>query len=112
MKRIIDGVAYNTDTAVAVARSSYSFKKRNTEWLSVLTIYRTKGGAFFEVVTEQSDCDPVWWFEGMEPISYDKAYDIVQGKYDDDVELLVKGIFPTATPSRGPVTATPKRGAR
>lgn len=51
MKRIIDGVTYNTDTAMVVARSTwhedagYGVVESDNEH----TLYRTRGGAFFVV---------------------------------------------------------------
>jgi predicted HicB family RNase H-like nuclease len=48
MKRIIDGVTYNTDTATVIARAEVV----DDEWPKqgerrVLTLYQTRGGAFF-----------------------------------------------------------------
>ncbi len=51
MKRIIDGVTYNTDTAMVVARSAWkeeaSYGTPDTDHTDIL--YRTRGNAFFLV---------------------------------------------------------------
>ena len=44
MKRIINGVTYNTDTATQVARTEWADDEKTHK---VGTLYQTKGGAFF-----------------------------------------------------------------
>ena len=46
MKRIIDGVTYNTETAHRIAQNSES------DSLAGWEMYQTRGGAFFAVVTD------------------------------------------------------------
>jgi hypothetical protein len=46
MKRVIEGVTYNTDTATVVARWEY---KDQDDYNTDATLYRTRGGAFFIV---------------------------------------------------------------
>ena len=49
MKRLIDGVTYNTDTATLLARSEYEGDWNNKECPIKGELYRTRGGAFFIV---------------------------------------------------------------
>lgn len=45
MKRIIDGVTYNTDTSTAIASEQWQDEREGKEAETVL--YQTRGGAFF-----------------------------------------------------------------
>jgi hypothetical protein len=45
MKRIIDGKAYDTDTAELIARGDHDHELSQASW----SLYRTRNGAFFEV---------------------------------------------------------------
>ena len=47
MKRIIDGVTYNTDTSTRLAKSGYEALYNNEPYECVGTLYQTRGGAFF-----------------------------------------------------------------
>ena len=51
MKRIIDGVAYNTDTSTVIARSEYEGEYNHRNSNCIATLYQTRGGAFFVVET-------------------------------------------------------------
>ena len=48
MKRIIDGVSYDTETATEIATGSHCHELSDAWW----TLYRTEHGAFFEVVAD------------------------------------------------------------
>ena len=45
MRRIISGMAYDTDTATFIARGDYDHPLSAAWW----SLYRTRNGAFFEV---------------------------------------------------------------
>ncbi len=47
MKRIIDGVTYNTDTSTKLARSEYKAQYNHTTYPCVGLLYQTRGGAYF-----------------------------------------------------------------
>ncbi|MGJ0426982.1 hypothetical protein [Methylocystis sp.] len=47
MKRIIDGVTYNTDTSTLLAKSEYSTEYNHVEYPCEGRLYQTRGGAFF-----------------------------------------------------------------
>lgn len=49
MKRIIDGVTYNTDTSTRLARSEYESEYNHRPCQCIGTMYQTRGGAYFEV---------------------------------------------------------------
>jgi hypothetical protein len=51
MKRILNGVTYNTDTSATVARYSWADTTESSLYPTIkdCVVYRTKGGAFFEV---------------------------------------------------------------
>lgn len=53
MKRIIDGVTYNTDTSTRLATSEYDATYNHQDYPGLGTLYQTRGGAFF--VHEQID---------------------------------------------------------
>ena len=62
MKRIIDGVTYNTDTATAVARWEYEDENGyDTE----AVLYQTRGGAFFIVHSWNTENKPKVYFESI-----------------------------------------------
>jgi hypothetical protein len=46
MRRIIEGVAYDTETATLVARGDHGHEMSQAWW----SLYRTRAGTFFEVV--------------------------------------------------------------
>lgn len=62
MKRIIDGVTYNTDTATAVARWEY---KGEDDLDTDAILYQTRGGAFFIVHTWQTGGKEKVYFEAI-----------------------------------------------
>ena len=47
MKRLVDGVTYNTDTATLLAESEYQVDWKNRECPTLRQLYQTRGGAFF-----------------------------------------------------------------
>ena len=47
MKRIIDGVTYNTDTSTKLATSGYETNYNHVERPCLGTLYQTRGGAYF-----------------------------------------------------------------
>jgi hypothetical protein len=49
MKRLIDGVSYNTDTATLLARSDYEGDWNNNTCPVEGELFQTRGGAFFIV---------------------------------------------------------------
>jgi len=49
MKRLIDGVTYNTDTATLLARSDYEGDWNNNKYPVEGELFQTRGGAFFIV---------------------------------------------------------------
>jgi hypothetical protein len=103
MKRIVNGVTYNTDTSTALAKAIWG--SLNDEGESEGTLYQTRGGAFFAVteVTEQfwneregerqtrirTDCEPLsredaqkWLMEG--------AVEIFSNPFDDPPEAAAE----------------------
>lgn len=74
MKRIIDGVTYNTDTSTLLAKSAYGCEYNHQPFDCEGTLYQTRGGAFF--VHEQIDL-------GFDP---------------DDNEQIVKDRFAALSP--------------
>ena len=111
MRRVIDGKAYNTKTAQAVVRwtgegsdTKYArgrgFRIQEIPFRNVETVYRTKDGRFFVVtektqfIGEHSDERRIVEFE---PISYDEVYKAI----NDEAEILVPNIFPTALETQG-----------
>jgi hypothetical protein len=106
MKRIIEGKAYNTATAdhVASARDGYNDDRGRDHSLKH-ELYRTKGGAFFMVLTDTLDDDDTRDPEvEFYPIRYDTAYTFASGRNFRlgrgefsglQVELHKDDIFPT-----------------
>ncbi len=62
MKRIIDGVTYNTDTATAVARWEY---EDENGYDTDAVLYQTRGGAFFIVNTWDTEDKSKVYFEAV-----------------------------------------------
>jgi hypothetical protein len=114
MKRIIDGVAYNTKTAQLVARQGqdehpegsqaekvygkhgWTGRYQDVPVTTMTSLYRTKTGKFFfveEVIRFPGEnMEPVRRRDPeFEPVSYDTAYEFAQF---EDVDVLVEGIFP------------------
>ncbi len=91
MKRIIDGVAYNTETAAKVARLEFDASDQGgTRGFEVL--YQTRGGAFFRHVQEmvayrdRNGDRQERETNQFEAMTRDKAHAWVMGQ--NDVELL------------------------
>lgn len=55
MKRIVNGVTYNTETSTAVARSEWTDSSDGQE--HVMVLYQTRGGAFF---FDEQETKSVW----------------------------------------------------
>jgi hypothetical protein len=51
VKRIIDGVTYNTDTSTVLAKSAYETLYNNEPFECEGTLYQSRGGAFFVAET-------------------------------------------------------------
>lgn len=51
MKKIVDGVSYNTETSTELARSDYDFEAYGNDPANhgTVTLYQTRGGAFYLV---------------------------------------------------------------
>jgi hypothetical protein len=107
MKRIIEGKAYNTETADHVASASDSYQDdRGRGHVLKYGLYRTKTGGFFLAQTDiMPDEEPGPYPEvAFFPIGYDTAHDFASGKkyslgrYNEmralQVERLMDGIFP------------------
>lgn len=105
MKRIIDGVTYNTDTSTVVARYSYDDDQgqRND-----VTIYKTRGGAFFEVFL-WNEFDREWQEYNkkvyFQAISRDYLDQLVQRR--DNLEIIDNSVL--ADPPEAEATANPER---
>ena len=90
MKRVIDGVTYNTDTATKVATWEY---EDDNHYDTVATLYQTRGGAFFAVhVWEVPDSNDIprskVYFEAM---SRDELQRMVER--GDNLTILNSGIL-------------------
>lgn len=115
MKRIIDGKAYNTETAlhVATARRDYEDDKDRTHSVE-MNLYRTKGGSFFlveidrgyesDVTASEEDEDVYRWRIIFHPVTYDTAHSFARGdklklagwsSEPWQIELQADDIFPT-----------------
>ena len=60
MKRIIDGVTYNTDTSTLIAKSDYEVDFKRAPALCEGALYQTRGGAYFvheRIDTGETDND-------------------------------------------------------
>ena len=57
MKRIIDGITYNTDTSTRLAESEYEADYNHQDRPCRGTLYQTRGGAFFVWETIDLDVD-------------------------------------------------------
>jgi hypothetical protein len=121
MKRVIDGISYNTATALHVAKGEErSPAKDPGSWVDSWDLYRTKDGKFFvtritafePAVGANIDVDRMAWLSArgrqeLIPLSYDEAYMFVlgakQGLWDErfteisgvEVELFQTELFPS-----------------
>jgi hypothetical protein len=86
MKRIIDGITYNTETATRVAMGGPSDPSDLAWW----EMYQTRHGAFFKVITDHDGEDM-----RIKPMD-DNAAQAFLEKYANDVVETVFGPFPEA----------------
>jgi hypothetical protein len=77
VKRIIEGKAYDTETATLVATADHGDERSQAWW----SLYRTRDGAFFEVV---ADHDGV--LEGFYPLTDKQAQAFLEANANDLVE--------------------------
>src|SRR5665213_819048 len=101
MKRIIEGVAYDTDTATEIAFGDHGHEMSQAWW----RLYRTTHGAYFEVV---ADHDGV--VEGFFPLTDKEAREFLERNANSKVEEHF-GPMPEARPlqfSRGTIIAAVK----
>jgi hypothetical protein len=122
MKRVIEGISYNTATALPVARGEDRYPAQDPgSWVTSCDLYRTKGGKFFvtmitkfePAVGASIDVDRMAWLKArghqeLVPLSYDEAYMFVLGAKQRvigehiteimgvEVEVLHPGLFPSA----------------
>lgn len=94
MKRIVDGVTYNTDTSTMVALFDRPASDRDPT-SKTGTLYQTRGGAFFVHWCEEWHYQEVGeWVskttDSFEVMTYDEAHKWV---LDGDVEIF-SGVFP------------------
>ena len=93
MKKVIDGITYNTETSTALATAEY---RTNDDHDVQSTLYQTRGGAFFTLEVEtwgvRDDYSRVGWSERsratVTPLSIDNAHKWV---LEGEVELLPAG---------------------
>lgn len=86
MKRIINGMTYNTDTATRVA-----FGEPPGEWsLASWELYRTRHGVFFKVVTDHDGESQL-----PHPLTDEEAQELLQ-KHAPELVDGVFGPFPEA----------------
>jgi len=85
MKRIINGVTYNTDTSAVVAR--YEYQDDHTRDVEA-TVYQTRGGAFFIVHSWDQDGDQKHYFEGTTRQNLDRLV-----TEQDGLEIVDEGIL-------------------
>jgi hypothetical protein len=90
MKRIIEGVAYDTDTATSIASGSHNHELSDAHW----TLYKTRHGAFFEVVAGHDGV-----VEGFYPLTNKQAGKFVEVNANHLVEAYF-GSMPEARPLR------------
>ena len=90
MKRIIDGLTYNTDTSTLVARSEWTlWDERSPHYGAECEgkLYQTRGGAFFVVTTihtQNRDREPVDKVE-CDAMSAERAH---KWMLEGDVEVI------------------------
>ena len=92
MKRVIDGVTYNTDTSTLLATARWE-GYRPSDWRNEIEVefegdlYLTRGGAFFVVITEPDNDQARPVFDKMTREQAEKW--VMEG----DVELFDESIF-------------------
>jgi predicted HicB family RNase H-like nuclease len=93
MKRIIDGVTYNTATSTPVGRCEGEAEEDHTR---ILTLYQTRGGAFFVHEHEEWGVRDKYgdWEERSKdsfiPMSREKAH---KWFLEGETEVLSEGVF-------------------
>jgi hypothetical protein len=110
MKRIIGGKSYNTATAqhVAQAEEREGTEAQDVELATAYNLYRTKGGAFFLVISEwrivDGQDDDAAIFSEFYPLDYDQAHRFARGEPvqigrmylpGKQIARLAPGVFPT-----------------
>jgi HicB family len=88
MKRIVNGLAYDTDKSDLIARADYAVDVGGEERMCYATLYRTRGGAFYEYqrISEGEDEDGQETFRlAIVPMTASAAQRWV---LDGDVELI------------------------
>jgi hypothetical protein len=90
MKRIVDGVTYNTETATLLATSTWTLQNQYSPHYGAECdgeLYQTRGGAFFVITTihtSDRDGEKIDKFE-CQPLSAEKANRWI---LDGDVEII------------------------
>jgi hypothetical protein len=90
MKRIIEGVAYDTDTATEIASGNHGHELSDAHW----TLYKTRHGAFFEVVAGHDGVA-----EGFYRLTNKEAREFLELNANHLVEVHF-GAMPEARPLR------------
>lgn len=99
MKRIIEGVTYNTDTSTLIAFGSW----RNSAGNSVDSmLYQTRGGAFFREDRERTGRGEFDYDASCVPLSEEQAREWVMKGQVDLVDAEVFGEPPEAEAEREP----------
>lgn len=81
MKRILNGVTYNTHTSTVVAR--YEWVDDNTGIQNDVSVYKTRGGAFFRVYSWNEGEDQKHYFEALDREALDKMVTTI-----DNLEIV------------------------
>ncbi|MDR3526906.1 MAG: hypothetical protein P4L57_06465 [Rhizomicrobium sp.] len=90
MRTIIEGVAYDTETAAFIARGDHGDERSQAWW----SLYRTREGAFFEVVAGHDGV-----IEEIQPLSNKQARAFLERNANSLVEKYF-GLMPEARPLR------------
>jgi len=77
VKKIINGRSYDTDTATRVAYGDHGHELSQAWW----ALYRTKHGAFFEVVADHDGT-----LQKFKPVTYQEAYAFMERYANDQIE--------------------------
>jgi hypothetical protein len=77
VKRIINGRSYDADTATLVARGDHGHELSMAWW----ALYRTKQGAFFEVVADHDGS-----LQDFRPLTDQEAYAVMEVHANDQIE--------------------------
>ena len=94
IKRIIDGVAYNTATSALIAQSEYEVDFKRTDADCLGKLYQTRGGAYFvheQIDTgERDDYGDRVYRDRFEPMTAEEAE---QWTLSDQTEVFAKSPF-------------------